>query len=622
VFVGVLLLSALIGLAIVYSRTPVYRAVASVLTVKPKAVDTRSAEADIEHVVIQGRLLLGEDLLGRLAERLAETGDDAIATLERLRGMLAVVPVPETNLLELRAEGEDPEQLQRLANRWAESYEDFRAQEIEAATGRTTAELEDQQVELQNKIDAARAELLAFREANDIVGLERGENRSLAALKGLNDSLNKARERVIEARARLVAVDEAIARGETVIPSEQKAEIAKLQLGLQKARMRLADLRQRYTQTYIDRDPVLKALPNEIREMEAELAHALGLAKVTVRDEAQQAVAAAEVSAATLEQKLIEQQRNVQLFNERFKAFKAREEDLARLERLLADSKERLAQIQVGNLKKYPPIQVVEWARVPAHPIYPDYERDLLIALSASLALALFVTWLTEYLSERGRATPSPPYLGVRIYAGDRPQALSAPGGENRLAYAGGEPGAAIPANLPILPRELAGAEVKSLLAVTDPTTAAYATLLLSGVSPYELPLLHAACFDRANARLEVPGASRRQLEISRGVWGRLDGMLGDMDGSRMAVPVAELDARLTHAAQQAQLADPGSINALALWHSYVVYLMRQGIDASALAQRVGTVPPGVLGALVHYAPPGGTRPLSAIDFTYPALVF
>ena len=90
-------------------------------------------QADIEHVAIQGRLLLGEELLGRLSQRLSEEGDQDISGIDALRNALSAVPVPETNLLELRAEGGVPEQLQRVVNRWAESYEEFRAEEIEAA---------------------------------------------------------------------------------------------------------------------------------------------------------------------------------------------------------------------------------------------------------------------------------------------------------------------------------------------------------------------------------------------------------------------------------------------------------------------------------------------------------
>ena len=621
VFFGVLLIAAAIGITIVYIRDPVYRATASVLTVKPKAVDTRSAAADVEHVAIQGRLLLGEELLGRVSQTLAEKGDDDIAGLNQLRNMLSVVPVPDTNLLELRAEGESPEQLQRAVNHWAESYEGFRAEEIEAATGRTTAEIEDKQAQLTIRIDDARAELLEFREANDIVSLERSENRSLAELKGLNNSLNKARERLIEANAHKIAVDEAIARGETVIPSEQKSEIAKLQRNLQRRRSRLADLREKYTQLYIDRDPKFKDLPGDLRELESELALALKLARQTVQDEAIQDVAAAEVSVMTLEQKLADHQKQVQLFTDRFKEFKALEEGLARLDRLYAENEERLAKIQVQNLKKYPPIQVVEWARIPTRPVYPDYDRDLMIALAIAFGLALFVTWLVEYLSEKSRPTQTAPYMGVRIYPGEHTQTLAAPQADNRLAYdqnIAANP--APPANLPILPRELAGTEVNSLIAVADPLAAAHATLLLSGVSPYELPLLHAGCFIREDDRLAVPGASQREISIGEGAWRRLEPLLTEMDAARTTLPLTELNQRLMNAARAAQLADPGSINAPALWHTYTLYLVRQGIDASALARRAGAIPPEVQGTLMHYAPPGGNRPLSSIEFIHPVL--
>jgi len=622
VFFSVLLLSSAVGLAIVYGRDPIYRAAASILTVKPKAVDRRSEEADIEHVAIQGRLLLGEELLGRLAQRLAEEGDDKIAGLDQLRSILSVVPVPETNLLELRAEGEYPEQLQRAVNRWAESYEGFRAEEIEAATGRTTAELTDEQAQLQLKIEAARAELLGFREANDIVSLERDENRSLATLKGLNNSLNKAREALVEARARKMAIDEAIANGETVIPSEQKNDMTRMKLDVERTRARVADLKQKYTQRYIDRDPVLKNLPGMLNEMERELVRALELGERTVKDEAQQDVATAEASVTALERELIEHQDKVQKFTERFKEFKAMEEGLAGLEKLANENKARLAKIEVQNLKKYPPIQVVEWARVPSRPIYPDYERDLMIALAAALGLALFVTWLVEYLSERSRPSHATPYLGVRIYPDGQTQTIAAPQVHNQLnhdATVAAAPPA--PANLPILPRELAGAELKSLMAVADPLTAGYAALLLSGISPYELPLLHSACFDSSGDRIEVPGASRREITIGQGAWRRLEPVLAEMAGSKMAVPLPELDQRLVGCAREAQLADPGSINALSLWHSYVLYLVRQGIDASALAARAGAIPPDVHGTMMHFAPPGGNRPLSSIEFIHPILV-
>ena len=92
-------------------------------------------------------------------------------------------------------------------------------------------------------------------------------------------------------------------------------------------------------------DPVLKSLPAVLSEMESELGQALQIARVTVTDEAQQEVAAAQVSVTALERQLVEHQRAVQEFTERFKEFKALEEGLARLDVLYAENEERLAQM-------------------------------------------------------------------------------------------------------------------------------------------------------------------------------------------------------------------------------------------------------------------------------------
>ncbi|MCB1800236.1 MAG: hypothetical protein KDI82_00970 [Gammaproteobacteria bacterium] len=627
VFFPVLIVTALVGLAIVYGREPVYRASASILTVKPKAVDTRSADADIEHVAIQGRLLLGEDLLGRLARTLETDPSGTLLGIDALQTMLDVVPVPETNLLELRAEGNDPALLQTLVNRWADTYEVFRAEEIEAATGRTTAEIEDEQVRLGARIETAREALQAFRETNEIVGLERGENKAMASLRGLNDALNKARESLVSAEARKAAVEAAVARGETVVPDQQKQQVAELRLNVQRLEGHIADLRRKYTQAYIDRDPNLKLLPEQLRSLRRDLQSLLDVAKITVVDEATQAVNAAAATLAATERQLQQQQTDVQVFNERYREFQALEEDLARLEKLSADNQQRLAQIQVKNLKDFPPIQIVDRARLPTRPIHPDYERDLMIALGIALALALFATWLAEYLSEKPRPSAAAPYVGVKIVTGDPNRALGRPDViDNRLTAASTNGALAAPAQprnraLPALPRELGGGEVQALIGIGDPQVNAYACLLLSGVSPYELPLVHRDLFAPGGQRLNVPGASTRTIELAPDSWRHLAAVFGNGDSASMTLPVAVLDQRLRDAARNAGLADSNSVSALSLWHTYVVYLVRQGIDDDALHDQVGMIPPDILHALRQFSPPGGRRPAAQIDFTYPALV-
>ena len=159
-----------------------------------------------------------------------------------------------------------------------------------------------------------------------------------------------------------------------------------------------------------------------------------------------------------------------------------------------------------------------------------------------------------------------------------------------------------------------------ALMSAAEPVTAGYATLLLSGVSPDELALLHVDDFGPDGDRIRIAGASGRELSLGASGVQRVAPLLADLGGGQQAVSVAELDRSLVSAARETQLPDADSINALALWHTYVLFLVRQGIDAYALARRAGAIPPNVHAALTHFAPAGGTRPLDSIAFTYPAL--
>ena len=73
-------------------------------------------------------------------------------------------------------------------------------------------------------------------------------------------------------------------------------------------------------------------------------------------------------------------------------------------------------------------------------------------------------------------------------------------------------------------------------------------------------------------------------------------------------------------AAASTRLHDRHGVTALAIWHSYVLYLVRQGIDLARLQQRVGTLPPSLAQALATFVPSGILPPLTGIDWIHPEL--
>lgn len=587
-FVLVLLLAGILGSIAVYSRTPVYSAAATVLTIKPKIPGSYSAIANAEHAEIQRKLLLSESLLTRLLTH--SNGLD----LAELESMLSVNPKPGTNLLELKAKGNDPAQVRDLANQWAKSYETDRMQQIESETGRITARVEDQKARLESKISAARKALRDYRQKHAIVGIDRGENRAMAALSGLNRSLDQARQRQTDAQARKEAIDAARSRGETVVPDDQRAHITQLRLAAQKTRDRLKELRKRYTQAYIDRDPKLKELPVKLRQQEQALAEALKVAEQTLKQDTDQELETARRARQSLEAQLQAQQAEAQDFNDTYAEYKTLNDDLRRMEALLAEQNEQLLKVQIENQQKFPSIEIIELARLPRTPIYPDYQRDLMIVLAAAFLLAVFMTWLVEYLS--GKPEDKSPQLGVNLYAGNA-QALPPMHDVNTplpnpVAAPLQAPAQALPEQT--LPRDLNSQEISALLAQLDAPTGAYATLLLSGISPYELPLLTPTAFDTNAMHVNVPGSMARSIELPPSVWQRISPLLS----AQPELNLRSFDHALIHAAAQAGLNNPATINALVLWHSYVMYLVHQGIDGDTLRQRTGEILPGVRTAL------------------------
>jgi succinoglycan biosynthesis transport protein ExoP len=119
-------LCSTLGLYYVLQRPAVYRASASLLTVAQPDVDQPGIESDVQHVAVQRQLLLGQPLLEEVLRRLEQAANPADAAgglgIDQLMPMLEVVPVPETNLVELRAEGPDPALLPRLVNTWIDVY--------------------------------------------------------------------------------------------------------------------------------------------------------------------------------------------------------------------------------------------------------------------------------------------------------------------------------------------------------------------------------------------------------------------------------------------------------------------------------------------------------------------
>lgn len=607
-----------VGLLVVFLRPPIYRASASLLTTAKPAADQTETIVDPQHLAIQQVLLTGQPLLVETLTRLEWEGvlspDELIP--EDIKAMLTVEPVPATNLVELRAEGPKRDLLAPLVNTWIDVYLEARAREIQATTGTTLAALREQLTALDEKIVAKRQELDEFRRRYDIASLERSENDILARLNGLTKTLNQVSEEEVKAKARLEAIRAAIADSKPIVPQEDSRTLAALEERAQALREELTSLRQRFTPDYIRLNPQYSKVPEQLKEVEDKIRRLVGRGRKVILVQAEQDYASARQAAEETKRQLEEHKRLAAEFSARFAEHEAMAKELEQMETRQRELQDRIAQLEIKQMEKYPQVEVVERAFRPQYPIRPKYLRDAALAVAASLVLGLLAVWLVEYLTRREKTLPEThlTLAGVHVYA--TPETSRLFGHVTPLSQAALEEPA--PAVLePPFPRELERGELESLFDHADLRTRQSAAMLLSGLTPDEITRLEATHLDLGQSKLCAPSPDRRAIPLAP----RLKSWLATSGGSPLVPTDWEELAKLIYlAAVEARLTEPETVIPEAIRHTYLLYLIRQGLRLTELEKAAGTMPLAQLSAYGRLMPPGDTRTLEEVERVHPCL--
>ncbi|CCE25437.1 GumC family protein [Methylotuvimicrobium alcaliphilum] len=618
IFLGVFLSALLIGLAFNYSRPAIYRSTATLLTSAMTAIDQVSETADIQHVAIQRQILLGRELLDETLKRLEITYPQANLTLEDVKEILQVQSLPDTQLVEMQAEGEMPEILPVLINTWIDVYLDARAAEIESSKGKTIQIVKDELGELEIKIEQARNALIEFRNEHDIASTERQENTVLAKLTGLTAALNNANEAEVKAKARLEAVEKAIEEGQAVVPTQDQRSLDQLEQRLQQLREKLAEFDKRYTREYLARQPSMRFIPEEIKKLEKEIAAKQQYGTRIVHTDAMQEYQAAKMTLDRIRQQLEDHKRMASEFSSRFAQHESLKADLDGLEKIYRETQERLVQIETRPVEKYPQVTVIDRAFLARDPISPNYNRDTLIIVIGSVMLGLFGVWLAEFLHPPREKQSDDALSALSAYANlgfgtgrlDLPQVsperLTQIRNHQRL-------------NAPV-PRELSDADLRALLNEANTMGKQLIALLLLGVTLKEAAALTPEHLDAEAGEIRLSGPVPRTIP--------LDGLLSYFNGQHRfpawytdsPLAIDDLSAIISVAAIDAGMTHPEDFNADAIRHTYIVYLIRQGLKLSELESIVGTIAPADLVEYGRYSPLRPGLSVTEINRIHPAL--
>jgi uncharacterized protein involved in exopolysaccharide biosynthesis len=644
VFLGVFLVSGAASLAYNYSRAPEYRAAARV-QINPGAVQVESLKplggsqgADAQRPLLtELQVLTSRPVVEAAAQRLSAAMGNRVSALgtdpvTAMQSSLKAASAGETDVVELSATGGDPELTAALVNAVIGTYKE----KLEQTHGETSVEslerINEELAKVQTRVAEKRRAAETFRQRHGVVSLEREENQLLARTRGQATALNNANEKLATAEGRLRSLEEAAAQGRSVVRSRDNPTLANMEQRASQIREDLRELERSFTSSYLDRDNKVVSQRNRLAELERQIEAERKRSQETAIAEAQEEVTTAREAVNRIQQQIANDRAAVQAFSARFNEYKVLQEELAQLDSLQRDTVQRKVRLEAGERARRPSVRILEAATVPQTPWRPDYGRDALLGVVGSLLLALFITWLVELFN---RTDPQPavviaqpiPYPMVVGAGGLVPATRDALAAQMPPALAAAAPGLLTAApSAPAFPRELVPDEVRALISASAGRTRVAAMLLLCGLGVDEIASLGPDDLDRRSRVVNVGGATPRSVELPEPVWTALDllpsrpgvPLLADESGS--APGAEDLALEIFYAAHDGGIARPSEVTPDALRHSYLAFLVRQGIRFGDLVRIVGRLSPDRAAAYGDLAPTGERVSLDKVDRTMPGL--
>lgn len=634
-FAGVFLPTLVASLTYLFTLAPEYRAAAR-LEITPASVAPRPddvvpmANSASQSFLTEVQILTSRPLLETAVAQLKREGllpeDLGADPVDSAQHMLSTEAVDGTKIVQLQADGTKPDFLPLLVNKVVDAYRRRLEETYKNLAANADADLTEELRLLDDKVATKRAAVDSFRARNDIVSLERDENEALTRLKGLGTALNEANDRVANAEGRLKALRDS---ERAVVRLKDNPNLAGMESRAAQMRQDLKELGRKYTPQYLDLDPDVKALRARLADTEQQIQSERVSSQQTAVSEAQQELAAARETVVRLTQQLSEEKQRAQEFTGRFGEYKALQDDLNQLEDLHRSALGRLAKLEAQERESAPRMTILEPAAVPQEPRRPLYALGIGLSLAGSLILGFFAVWFVEFFAPRPPVEPTVILREPSWGALPVPQAPTSP--EPPFLAANGAPlNLPAPETLPETgPRELSDSEITTLLRAANDDTKLAIVALLMGIGPEELILLRWDAIDPVAGHINIPGDSARTMKLESPLRHHLATRIVAQSGSPRTLlqrpngaqlAVADLENLVLSAAYDAMLDRAEEVTSKALRHTYIVYLLRQGIRLADIGRIVGRIPPDELVVYMRLGSPETRLPLDRIERILPAL--
>lgn len=568
-------------------------------------------------------------VLTRLSQVLLASGVPAAALgadpAAQLQSMLQVLPVPDSQVVELRATGTEPRLLAELLNALPEVLrQELASRQLQDADAQL-AGARQELMRLEHTASERRARLDTFRQREGVFA-QREDNEAVARSQGLGRALDSAVEKEAAAAARLAAVSKAVEQGRASTQARADPALSGLETRAHQTREELRQLERTYTQEFLAMDPHSRALRARLTELEAQIVQQRDISLRAALQAAQEEHAGAQAQVQSLRAQLGATRPALAKTSSHMAEAKLLEDDLAQVDKARRELLERVSRLEADEQRRVATVTVVEAATVPTSPFQPHYGRDALLLTGAALALALLVMAIVEAFNRPGPLAPLEARTTVLVSPAwaDRPAQLAGDSARP-LPLAGAAAPMALTAPLQLLSQP----EAAALLTAGSGSSRLLCALALLGLTVDEALAVRPRDLDRDALQLQVGGAWARRVPLPRWLANALvdapagadeaDGLVLH-DAAGQALGAADLASMLTGAALDAHLEHSAALGWELLRDTAIDWLVGQGLRYTELPKAVGRVDADKLQALASRHGESRRRALDDIERMMPAL--
>ena len=315
--------------------------------------------------------------------------------IDRFLYDLAISPVRNSRLVDVKFDSPDPEMSARVANGVARAYIE-QSLEFKFLSSKEASDWLGQRLaEQRQHVESSEQALQRYREQTDAVSLEDRQNIVVQKLADLNAAVTRAKTERLQKEAAYNQVRGLSDRGAldtfpailaNTFIQQQKAEIAELQR--QQAQL---------SEKLGPRHPDMLKLSNAIATAETKLQAEIAKVVQAVKNEYQASVIQEQNLASALEQ----QKRDALALNRKGIDYGVLQRDAATNRQIFDSLLQRAKETSVSSELKTSNIRIVDAAEIPRTAASPNILINMLIGVLGGAMFAVGLTFFFEYLDDR-----------------------------------------------------------------------------------------------------------------------------------------------------------------------------------------------------------------------------